>query len=228
MSSMKRAACPDAGSRGGGACCPLMSGVDLLATNHWAAAESTKREARRDGQRVNHQSPAIIMEQAQANSDYAVGSARHCPRCGQEGRSVSSLTIQSLVPASAQAGLRSLEGFRFCATATCNVAYFHSASGDILTCVEVGKTIFQKDTDPERLVCYCFQHTVAAIQREFRNTGSSHIATEIKIKCARGLDDCERNNPQGACCLGNVQRVIREVIGNDQPPLSDPGGFCCH
>jgi len=37
----KRGARCDAGSRGGGACCPLMSGVNLLATNPWVAVEST-------------------------------------------------------------------------------------------------------------------------------------------------------------------------------------------
>lgn len=121
-----------------------------------------------------------------------------------------------------------MEGFRFCATATCDVACFHPASGNILTCAEVGKAIFQKATDPERLVCYCFQHTVAAIQREVRNTGSSRIAADIKTKCAQGLDDCERTNPQGACCLGNVQRVIREATGNNQPPPSNQEGCCCH
>lgn len=185
-------------------------------------------KARSASQRINHQSPALIMEQSQANSDHAVGGATHCPRCGQEGRSVSSLTIESLVSATARAGLRSLEGFRFCATANCNVAYFHPASGDILACAEVKKTIFQKDSDRERLVCYCFQHTVAAIQREVRSTGSSRIAADIKTKCAQGLDDCERTNPQGACCLGNVQRVIREATGNNQLPPSNQGGCCCH
>jgi hypothetical protein len=39
--AMKRGARPDAGSRGGRACCPWMSGVNLLATNPWVAVEAT-------------------------------------------------------------------------------------------------------------------------------------------------------------------------------------------
>ena len=39
--AMKRGARPDAGSRGDSACCPLMSGGSLLATNLWVAVEST-------------------------------------------------------------------------------------------------------------------------------------------------------------------------------------------
>lgn len=185
-------------------------------------------EARSASQRINHQSPAIIMERPLTNSGHAVGGATHCPRCGQEGRSVPSLTIASLVHATARAGLRSLEGFRFCATPTCDVAYFHPASGDILTCLEVRVPIFQKCTEPGRLVCYCFQHTVAAIQQEVREAGTSRIATDIKAKCAQGLDECERANPQGTCCLGNVQRVIREATGDYQPPPADGGACCCH
>ncbi len=41
--------------------------------------------------------------------------------------------------------------------------------------------------------------------------------TDIKTKCAQGLDDCAHNNPQGSCCLGNVQRVIREATGTTNP-----------
>ena len=41
ISSMKRGGRCDAGSRGGGACCPLMSGMNLWPTNSWVAVEST-------------------------------------------------------------------------------------------------------------------------------------------------------------------------------------------
>lgn len=93
---------------------------------------------------------------------------------------------------------------------------------------EVGVPIFQKSTSPERLVCYCFGLTVAAIQREVGATGTSRIATDIKTKCAQGLDDCVRTNPQGRCCLGNVQRVIREASGDKRQLPADGGGCCCH
>jgi len=158
---------------------------------------------------------------------HAVEGPTPCPRCGQQGRSVSPATIESLVTPEARAQLRSLEGYRFCATPTCDVAYFHPATGDRVGCAEVRVPIFQKRTEPERLVCYCFQHTVAALQQEVREAGTSRIARDIKARCAQGLDDCEHTNPQGSCCLGNVQRVIREAAGGNQPP-SDGGGCCCH
>jgi hypothetical protein len=168
------------------------------------------------------------MEHLFTNLSHAVEGAPPCPRCGQGGRKVSVTTIESLVQPAARLRLHSPDGFRFCATPTCDVAYFHPVSGDIVNAPEVSVPIFQKSTDPERLVCYCFQHTVAEVQREVVASGDSRIAADIKAKCAQGLDDCQRTNPQGACCLGNVQRVIREVTGANRPPSSEAGGCCCH
>ena len=166
------------------------------------------------------------MEQLFSNSCHSAGGAILCPRCGQEGRTVSSVTIESLVSPVTRSRLCSLDGFCFCATPACTVAYFHSTSGELISCPDVVVPIFQKSIDPERLVCYCFQHTVAAIQREVRDTGTSRIATDIKANCAQALGDCERTNPEGTCCLGNIQRVIREAAGTNQP--STPGGGeCC-
>lgn len=151
-----------------------------------------------------------------------------CPCCGRQGRPVSAKTLESLVCVEARLRFKSLDGFLFCATPTCAVAYFHPATGDRVACAEVRVPIFQKRSEPERLVCYCFQHTVAAIQRDVREAGTSRIAADIKARCAQGLDDCEHTNPQGCCCLGNVQRVIREATGDSQAPPSDGGGCCCH
>ena len=168
------------------------------------------------------------MEQPLTNPSRVLESTPPCPHCGQKGRSVAAATIESLVTPAARLRLLLLDGFQFCATPKCDVAYFHPATGETIICAEVRVPIFQKCAEPERLVCYCFQHTVAAIQREVRAAGTSHIATDIKTKCAQGLDDCAHINPQGSCCLGNVQRVIREATGDNQPPPSDGGGCCRH
>ena len=39
--TMKRGGRSECGSGGGGACCPLMSGMNLWPTNPWVAVEST-------------------------------------------------------------------------------------------------------------------------------------------------------------------------------------------
>jgi hypothetical protein len=168
------------------------------------------------------------MEQPLINPSRVLEKALPCPRCGQKGRSVAATTLESLLHPAARLRLRSLDGFQFCATPKCDVAYFHPATGETVLAAEMRVPIFQKRAEPERLVCYCFRHTVAEIQREARAAGASCIATDIKTKCAQGLDDCAHTNPQGSCCLGNVQRVIREATGDNQPPPSAAGGCCCH
>ncbi|HEV2329796.1 MAG TPA: hypothetical protein VGY56_13520 [Verrucomicrobiae bacterium] len=150
-----------------------------------------------------------------------------CPRCHQLGRAVSAVTIEAMLIAEAKARLTQTDGFHFCATPECDVAYFHPASREVFLQRDVRVPVFQKSTNPNRLVCYCFGHTVAEIRAEFRAKGSSWIREDIKTKCAQGLDACERNNPQGSCCLGNVQRVIREAGAGNVPPDPGSSGCCC-
>lgn len=132
-----------------------------------------------------------------------------CPRNGQVGRKVSSFTLSSQVREDFLATLPQREGFRFCAAEDCPVVYYHGGDGTCITMDQVRFPVFQKSTDPQRPVCYCFSHSVAEITDQVRATGGSTVPAEIKEQCAKGLDACERNNPQGSCCLGNVQKVVK-------------------
>lgn len=131
-----------------------------------------------------------------------------CPRNGQVGRKVSSFTLSSQVRPEILETLPQREGFRFCGAEDCPVVYYHGG-GTCVTVEQVRFPVFQKSTNPQRPVCYCFSHSVAEITEQVRATGSSTVPAEIKARCAKGLDACERNNPQGSCCLGNVQKVIK-------------------
>jgi hypothetical protein len=139
---------------------------------------------------------------------------------------VSALTVEAMVTPATRERLTSLAGLCFCATPDCDVAYFSAVSSECVVKREVRVPIFQKSTDPHRLVCYCFGHTAEEVQSEIRAAGSSSILKDIKARCAQGLDACERNNPQGACCLGNVQRLIRQT-GASTGPSSSESGRCC-
>lgn len=129
-----------------------------------------------------------------------------CPTCGDNGRSVTALTVSSHLGDKAKAGLNPSEGYKFCPNGNCEVSYFGVHTfwvSDIL------QPIFQKSTDPQRLVCYCFNHSVAEIEAEILATGKTDVLASIRDNCKKGLDECEKNNPQGSCCLGNVTRVIK-------------------
>lgn len=148
-----------------------------------------------------------------------------CPSCGQRGRPVSPTTVSAMLVPEVSSRLPSKTGFLFCQSPECEVVYYQPGSSDLVRLNEVRVEVFQKSTNPDRLVCYCFGHTVRAIQSELRETGSSSILQDIKSKCSQGLDACERTNPQGSCCLGNVQRLVHQAKGGMTP--SPAGGCCC-
>ena len=140
---------------------------------------------------------------------------RRCPRCGETGRAVSTVAIDNLVRAGRRASLANAP-FMFCKTAGCEVVYF-DAEGETVAAAEVRVAVFQKETGPQRPVCYCFEHTAADVLGATRPDGSNAIVDEIMEACGRGLDRCEETNPQGRCCLGNVRGLLR--------PERDPA--CC-
>lgn len=146
-----------------------------------------------------------------------------CPTCRQKGRSVEPITLRSLLREEALERIDHADGFLFCPDAGCSTSYF-SPAGDRFDVDDVSVPIFQKTSDPSRLVCYCFEHRVDEIQGEVERTGSSVVPDEIAAKCKAGLDRCAELNPQGTCCLGNVHRVVREATAHDDAVEAKP---CC-
>lgn len=140
-----------------------------------------------------------------------------CPECGATGRKVGLMTLEALLSESAWGRLGIAENYRFCKTETCDVAYFGDRT---FQRADVRVPIFQKSTEPSRLVCYCFGHKVNEIEDEVWRTGASAVPDAIGQKCKDGLDHCEEANPQGSCCLGNVRQVLKRAqaaLGVDAP-----------
>ena len=94
----------------------------------------------------------------------------------------------------------------FCATPDCPVVYF---SGD-------GKSVFRKPDLTVRVgikekedpipLCYCFGWDRRRIREEIVKTGKSTAVETIAREVKAGNCFCERSNPQGSCCLGNVAK----------------------
>lgn len=145
------------------------------------------------------------------NSDRPAALRDACPACGSKGKPVKPITIESLVVDEARVRAGRADGFRFCAEPTCEVVYFQPETCVRIARSEVRVRIGQKETLAPRPICYCFGHTIEAIEADVRATGTSKVADEITEKCRQGLDRCEETNPQGSCCLGNVRRAIGET-----------------
>jgi len=123
---------------------------------------------------------------------------------------VKPVTLASLV-----VGLVPEGEHRFCATPGCPVAWFSEAGRIPVSASRV--RIGQKETAPDRPLCYCFGHAASDVVAEVRATGSSTIPARIAERCRRGEDRCELTNPQGSCCLGDVRAVLKQAQADATP-----------
>lgn len=142
-----------------------------------------------------------------------------CPECGHATVNVSPATItaRARIPVNPQ-------GWMLCRTPGCGVVYFKDAQ--ILRLDEVDGVPFTKSQAPDRLVCFCFGHSVRAVEVDVRLHGHSEIQGSIQAACRAGRHDCERKNPEGRCCLGHVGQVVRAAsagaAGAAPPPPLPP------
>src|SRR5258708_30810486 len=140
----------------------------------------------------------------------AAGTQANCPRCGQPGQPVALETLKHQVRPE---HLETVEtgSFNFCRTARCEVVYFNDDSTG-LTKADVRQRIGLKETEDPVPVCYCFGFTGAMVREEILATGKCTIPQRIPAEVKAGNCACEVRNPQGSCCLGNVNAAIKRVM----------------
>lgn len=132
-----------------------------------------------------------------------------CPLCGSKTRSIEPVTLLAQVVAERLDSIDEQLGWALCMSGVCEVVYFRGA--DTVLLGQTRAAPFHKSDDPARLVCFCFEHSVAGVEADAREHGRSTIQASIKAACKAGGDDCARKNPQGRCCLGNVGWVVKRV-----------------
>lgn len=102
--------------------------------------------------------------------------------------------------------------YLFCRTAECPVVYFSADGSQSFTKEQIRVPVYQKEPNDESvLVCYCFYHSPATIRAEFLRIGASRAKEEIDQGIKAGQCACELRNPQGSCCLGNVQTIMERI-----------------
>lgn len=100
--------------------------------------------------------------------------------------------------------------FNFCRTAKCDVVYFNER-GVVLVKADVRQRVGLKETKDPVPLCYCFGFTEAMVREEIRATGRCTIPRRIAAEIKAGNCACEIRNPQGSCCLGNVNAAVKRV-----------------
>ena len=132
-----------------------------------------------------------------------------CPECGQPGKSVETKTLKQMVQPW-HLELVNKPGFLFCRSKDCDMVYFHP-DGECLHKPDVRVRVGIKETEDPVPICYCFGFTEAMAVEEIRATGISTIMQRITAEVKADNCACEIRNPQGSCCLGNVQAAVKQA-----------------
>ena len=130
----------------------------------------------------------------------------NCPANGQRSKVVREITLKALLRGAALER-RSESLHRFCSTSSCPVVYF--GDGETFSRDDIIVPVFQKETDPSRTVCYCFDVSEVDIREEVARTGRSSASGRIRALVEADRCACEVKNPQGSCCLGNIAATER-------------------
>jgi Zinc binding domain len=143
-----------------------------------------------------------------------------CPRCGEVGWVVADETIQAILKPGHADGFVAVAR-RFCRTQTCAVLYYDT-DGKVVEKSAASVRIGLKETEDPIPLCYCFGYTRADVRREVAETGTSTIPDRIQAEIHAGRCACERKNPSGTCCLGDVRRALTEALSPVAPARVQP------
>lgn len=137
--------------------------------------------------------------------------ARNCPKCGQTGRSVARQTMLHLLKPGLIDRIEE-SNYRFCSNPDCRVVYFAENTDSTFTTEALQVRVGSKEREDPIPICYCFGHTVASARDELARTGRSTVVASITAEIKAGRCACETTNPAGSCCLGEVSKVVKELM----------------
>ncbi|MBI1882768.1 MAG: copper chaperone Copz family protein [Chlamydiae bacterium] len=128
-----------------------------------------------------------------------------CPECGKVGKPVQRVTPENLLK-----DISIIEDvpYWFCSTSECPVVYFSLQGGSLFHKSDLKVRVGIKEKEDPIPVCYCFGWDRVRIWDEIRQTGKSTAVEAITQEVSSGHCFCERSNPQGTCCLGNVAKAV--------------------
>ena len=109
--------------------------------------------------------------------------------------------------------LRAMEdtNYLFCRTQTCRIVYFSAVTETTFSVGHLRERVYQKEPEANNIsICYCFRHTIGKL-RTASSAERAAILEDINNGIRDGQCACDLRNPQGSCCLGNVQTMLRRL-----------------
>lgn len=137
-------------------------------------------------------------------------SAACCRNCLGHGRPVSRKTV--LLMLKPELLEQAMTGtYTFCSKPDCPVVYFEEQSQRSFTIEDLRVTVGVKATQDPIPLCYCFGFDESHIRDELARTGKTTVSERISTLIREGLCACESRNPAGVCCLGEVNRAVKQL-----------------
>jgi len=133
-----------------------------------------------------------------------------CQNCKQKGQGVDRITLDSILKDSAKTSLTDFAYF-FCKTPTCEVVYFSEKQNDLFKKYDLNIRVGLKEAKDPIPVCYCYGYSAKDILDDVREKGRSTIKEKIIQKVKEKDCFCERANPSGSCCLGEVTKWVKKA-----------------
>lgn len=133
-----------------------------------------------------------------------------CPKCGGKLKAVQQLTLKHLVCEGEKEKLLD-EGYGFCPAPHCDVVYVSQSARHAVLKSRLKVRVGIKETQDPIPLCYCFGFNRADLFKEVEETGDTEIPAFIREKVRVGACFCERSNPSGTCCLGDIGRAVKEA-----------------
>lgn len=133
----------------------------------------------------------------------------NCPTCIEKGKSVPLITLKSLLTASYLATIEPDNTYYFCSNSSCPTVYFSGTHSQTFEEDALKVLVFQKNSNMDVPVCYCFNWTRERLFQAIRE--DKRPVEQIKKHVQSNRCGCDVNNPQGACCLGNVTAYVRSL-----------------
>lgn len=133
---------------------------------------------------------------------HAVNAA--CPTNGKVGKRVDTQIVKAMLNLPLNV-LRNVE-YRFCPDPNCPTVYYSADRSQTFAEADLRERVYQKHPqDADVFVCYCFRHTLGEILAD-----GKRVAADINRGIKNGQCACDIRNPQGSCCLGNVNTLIKQ------------------
>lgn len=102
------------------------------------------------------------------------------------------------------------DAYRFCPEPECAVVYFNGGGGSFTT-GDLRVRVGLKEKTGTIPLCYCFGFDEQDARKEIEETGRSTLPQRIAALIKQGMCACPARNPSGACCLGEVNGVIKRL-----------------